>query len=609
MNDNKTNKTSDFSRLSVLIFSAIGTLATLVWVLRFSNYGLDYTDESFYLVWMQNPFNYSASVTQFGFIYHPLYLLLGGSIAALRQANILITFGLAWGLCIIFLKTIFANQSFKGTSQIVISGAIATASLIFLDSWVPTPSYNSLGLQALLVVATGLLLADEKISRISIVGWFLIGVGGWLSFMAKPTSAAALALCTIFYLLLSKKINVRLLALSLVIALCLLFFSALMIDGSIMAFIDRLKSGAVMSAMLGGGHTIGQLLRVDNFHFESRARYIFFGATLIIFFAAYLSQAQNKVMARVGGMLSIAFALFGLVLVFGITQRTLNAGEFQSLLLWSVPYAAIAVGFALFRFRGILQIPRPKWVLILTFLAFPHIFAFGTGNNYWVTGADAGIFWVLAGLVFLSPISPIQKIPRLLQPLSLAVQMISVVLIHTGIEAPYRQFHSLRENDYKLKIGKNGSALILSEGYGRYFTEAINLANHAGFVPGNPMIDLSGQSPGILYAIGASSIGQAWTIGGYSGSDKLAVAMLKKVSCEELARSWLLTEPDGPRKISSDIISSFGANISRDFKNVGPLHVAKGAGAYTALRIQYILKPIRSSENAIAKCIEAREGN
>ena len=35
------------------------------------------------------------------------------------------------------------------------------------------------------------------------------------------------------------------------------------------------------------------------------------------------------------------------------------------------------------------------------------------------------------------------------------------------------------------------------------------------------MIDLTGQSPGILYAIGAVNVGQAWTIGGYPGSKRL----------------------------------------------------------------------------------------
>ena len=36
------------------------------------------------------------------FVYHPLYQLLDGDIAGLRQANMLMTFALGWGVCILF---------------------------------------------------------------------------------------------------------------------------------------------------------------------------------------------------------------------------------------------------------------------------------------------------------------------------------------------------------------------------------------------------------------------------------------------------------------------------------------------------------------------------
>jgi len=39
------------------------------------------------LTWASNPFICDFSTTQFGFIYHPLYVLLGGDIATLRQAT------------------------------------------------------------------------------------------------------------------------------------------------------------------------------------------------------------------------------------------------------------------------------------------------------------------------------------------------------------------------------------------------------------------------------------------------------------------------------------------------------------------------------------------
>lgn len=592
-----------------LFFSAIVTLATLTWVLWYSRYGIDFTDESFYLVWISNPFNYSVSATQFGFIYHPLYELMNGNIAALRQTNILITFCLAWALGAIFLQTVFANQPLERTPRLIISGSIATAaltSLVFAGLWLPTPSYNSLALQALLVAATGLLLANKQAIPTSIIGWCLIGIGGWLAFMAKPTTAAVLGPCVGLYLLVAGKLSVRLLAISVATAVGFMALSAFIIDGSIITFIDRLNGGAELLKTLNGGHTFAQSLRLDNFNFDESGKLLLNAATAVIFLATYFSQAENKSVARGSALLSIMFAIASLSMVFGLIDKKLYAGQFQGLLLWSVPFAAILAGFALYRFKGLLQISRPQWALALSFMVFPHVYAFGTNGNYWNAGAGAGIFWVLAGLVLLSSITPNLKFQALLLPLGLAAQVVTVALVHAGLETPYRQPQPLRDNDYKLEIGKPGSTLVLSKGFAQYFSEAIDLAKQAGLKKGTPVIDLSGQSPGILYAINASNIGQAWTIGGYPGSEKFAVEMLKKVTCEQISKAWVLVEPEGPRKISSEVLSSFGASPDIDYEIVGTFKTAEGAGGYNEVRVQQLLKPVRSIDAAMNACATAR---
>ena len=120
------------------------------------------------------------------------------------------------------------------------------------------------------------------------------------------------------------------------------------------------------------------------------------------------------------------------------------------------------------------------------------------------------------------------------------------------------------------------------------------------------MIDLTGQFPGTLYALGASSIGQAWNLGGYPGSDALAAAMLQKVSCEELARAWLLAEPENPGKISPDILASFDANMITDFEIVGTFKTAEGTVGHKVPRTQQLHKPVRSVDTAMAACSASR---
>jgi hypothetical protein len=144
---------------------------------------------------------------------------------------------------------------------------------------------------------------------------------------------------------------------------------------------------------------------------------------------------------------------------------------------------------------------------------------------------------------------------------------------------------------------------------GNSLEDAIDLAKFANFERGTPMIDLSGHSPGILYAIGARSTGSAWIFGGYpnfSGSDKLAAIILERVSCKELSSAWLLLEPEGPVKITAEVLSSFGANLASDFQIKGTFKSAKGASGFAGDELQIIYKPVRTVDAAMAACTNAR---
>src|SRR5260370_13522143 len=114
--------------------------------------GFDFTDEGFYLNWISNPWSYHSSVTQFGFVYHPLYELVGGDIVLLRQANVLILFVLGWALCFVLLRSIFIQRDSIDaplrTGLIGVALVAGAGSLSLFDLWLPTPGYNSLTRQS-----------------------------------------------------------------------------------------------------------------------------------------------------------------------------------------------------------------------------------------------------------------------------------------------------------------------------------------------------------------------------------------------------------------------------------------------------------------------------
>lgn len=67
---------------------------SLYWFWTLSGRGVEFSDEAFYLLWMRDPWQYHASATQFGFVYHPLYVLLSGDVTLLRWVTYLVTYAL-----------------------------------------------------------------------------------------------------------------------------------------------------------------------------------------------------------------------------------------------------------------------------------------------------------------------------------------------------------------------------------------------------------------------------------------------------------------------------------------------------------------------------------
>ncbi|WP_137808365.1 hypothetical protein [Pseudomonas sp. G(2018)] len=592
----------------LLVFLMVGTIFILGWLLNYANYGLEFSDEGYYLVWMSNPFNYDWSITQFGFIYHPLYLLLNGDIARLRQVNILVVFFLAWFL----INTLFKKSTYDSAQvdfqRLALSAGFAVVSLAYFAPWIPTPSYNSLGLQAMLIVASGLLLAEVKRTSSSILGWVLIGLGGWLAFMAKPPLAAAMGVCAITYILLSRKLNLNLLLLSLGVVLVLLVSSALAIDGSVAGFISRLRTGVEFSALVGAGYSLSQIFRVDEFSLSHQEFLVFCTLVVTSFFVTYFVCASNIFLKVAGVVLSGLFLAFCISTICGERVYSLSGGAFQGLIIWAVPLGTIAFGVISYFYKARFKLSGAQCALSLIFVVFPHAFAFGTNGNYWQVGSYAGIFWVLAGLVFISGSLSNRHMRIAFFPLALIAQIITVLLLQTGLENPYRQAEALRLNHSSTEVGQPGSLLFLSDGYANYVNEAVEFASTAGFESGTPIIDLTGQSPTLLYALRAESIGYPWIAGGYPGSLEVAKLGLRRVPCGKLASAWLLLEPDGPRALSGELLKDSGINLSEHYQVVASWDTAEGAGSYKIRRHQQLLKPLRSGRLAAQACEILREG-
>lgn len=598
----KTNIFSYFIFFSTILL----TLSILSWSLLRSSYGLDITDESFYLNWLANPWIYGGSISQFGFIYHPLHLLLHGDISLLRQCNILLIFGLSTLLFFLLLKDGFKNTQSQHTQWIQVlplSLIFATSSLIYCSTfhWLITPSYNSLTLQALLLTSIGILLAEKQASPVSVGGWIIIGVAGWLCFMAKPISAVALGITVAVYIIGTGKFNFRLILISLLSVLVLMLLTAFSIDGSVSLFIDRYLIGLRNMQLM---QLDSPLFKIEEFPLEYEGKKLLALNIGIISLLSYLIGVNKKLVNNLGFLILFVLILAGFSVIGGLIPINAEVNSFASLQILSILFAGILVSGLVIISSQFITITRNHSILVLYFITLPYVLAFGTSNSYWLQSQLASVFWVCAALVVILPAMIKSPNWKLLLPLGVGAQLITVVTLQMAMDHPYRQLQPLSQYDHKVSLGAWDSKLMLSKDMADFFRNTNALIRQSGFKPDTPVIDLTGESPGMLYVMGAKPVGQAWILGGYVGSEPLAIASLNTVVCSEIAASWILLEPESIRKIPVDILKNYGIDIKNDYnlaaQYVMPLGISGSDVSFS--RKQLLLKPNRSIEDATSAC-------
>jgi hypothetical protein len=271
-----------------------------------------------------------------------------------------------------------------------------------------------------------------------------------------------------------------------------------------------------------------------------------------------------------------------------------NFGLYQPYQLFGIGYACLFTIIILI-INNEIKIHHIRLGLFLVFLILPYIQALGTNSNYWEQSGYVSLFWLISGFVLIIPWFCKLKLYQPLIFLVLVSQLITSIHLKERIEKPYRYNQPLRLDDTKIAVNDKNQQLILSREFANYINEARKIAAQSGFNKQDSIIDLSGQSPGLLYLLGAKNIGTAWNIGGYKGSLDMAKATFDLVDCSDIANSWVLYESKGPRSISTDLLISLGMSFPKQYQLVSSWKTASGAGGYKEIRIQKLYKPLNAN--------------
>lgn len=613
------NGFTDGRTLSVLLdrtllpLSAVTTAILFAWLLYYSSCGFRLSGEGFILNSIANPFAYpvNSPPTLFGFFYYWPYQWAGRDIAMLRIANVTLTMALGWILSFLVIRRLW---TVGWPHAAVLSAGIGCLALVAFYLWMTlTPNYYTLTFHSLMMVMIGVLLADRPGRIRQRLGWMLVGVGGWCCFMAKPTTAAAIALLVMLYVIVLRRKSLLLMLGAALIALALVIVTAYLIDGGVAGLVTRMVNSAEMEIVLGARHEVSFMFRIDWLEI-SRGQ-------LAIAVLLAIALLLNILMGSTHKLLSSLTLAATLIVTIAIALLGTDPISIKLSTLFLVP-AFICLGAIFNREVSVLRSQTPTSIsLALTFFVLPHVFALGSSGNYWFIGSMTALFWMLAVIAFLSPLPQQGRSVATLLPLTVLAQLLTATVINAAMLRPWGEVKDLRAYTAVTPL-PGGGKLMLSQSLHEYLTTARAQARAAGFEVGTPVIDLSGRSPGLLYVLEMRALGLPWLIGPHDtnaahfgqpwpivpspGSNAAAMEALGLENCVDLAKAWVLIEPDGPHHLDqASVMTSFGARQA-DYVVATAFETPINDGDYPNPYGQFLLKPVRPVALADQSCRETR---
>ena len=569
----------------IVVSTVVVALAVGVFVWFYSQRGFDTTDEGYYLNLIARPSDYRSSTTAglFQYVWHPVFVLTGGSVSMLRVLNaavtVALTFALAWTasskpVVVLLTRDPADTGRIELSTRFMMSIAAAVASLTIFERWLLTPNYNSLNYQAFVLTLWSALLVMSRSGIRRDFALAGIAVGGWLCFLAKPTSAAILGVIVLAFLLAPSRRSLRTFGIVAVSLLVVAVASLAAMGLTPSAFVDYYRESLTLNRALGGSR-LADIIAPDTLLLGHGAQeYVLLSALLLICASAAVIHRLPAAWAGAVAVLSaVMAAVVALTLVLGINRFGLLVWANFDILYWLALPAALLVLMVLGGNRLRRTLSGNGWALLGVFFVLPFGATFGTNNNGWHAVSRVAAFWVIAAIVLAVTADSGRR--RAILPFFAVAMAFSVLTLALSVVNPYRQ-ESLLEAHTQAPIGANDVSLSVVESSAQSFADLRSLIGPSPGGLQRGVVDLTGESPGLIYASGARALGQAWILGAYPGSRDVAKIALKDTRCSDLQRAAILAAPDGRRKIDKSVLATVGLDLDRDFTLAGTVRTELG---------------------------------
>lgn len=568
-------------------FFILSVLYYIFLLVSYSNRGFDITDESYYILRAAYATIYTSDYTNYGIFTGFLYSIANDNIVGFRILGFLTVLSAAFFSSFHFIQ-FFSNRlishPYDFKRKIFISAILAAGILsYYFTAWLITPSYNLLMLFGSLLAFGGVFwfLSDVKSDsklRSQLLPGLLIGTGSFL--MANGNPLAALILSLIAYciiLIFGNSIKRRFTILLIIVPVVLIQFLSYiyLASGTFSNYIENVYLGLELTSIMESGHSLGSVFRrildstlslvnpipfirhsylyltmillsiltlkyAPKQYFEERERYL--NILLFTIFSIYIFSHFNNL--RFYGI-EIIYIIFVLIISIFLKE----------IIFHKKSYKAFLIDF------------RSTFFLVVLLCSTAFFIRLGTNNDL-ISASFAGAYYYFIAIFLLS--HALFKLKHKLADYFSFLILMGVIfnIQSASFQSPYRLISSLSEQTYPIKIMNNPSILYVDQPTSKWASTLQNDAVSAGWEAGSYLIDFTGATPGAAVVLGAIAPGRAWIIGSYKGSDEYAYRVLSQVDQNILENSWILTAPEGDRKISDEVIQKLGIRLNDNYVRV-----------------------------------------
>jgi hypothetical protein len=514
--------------------------------------GFDFTDESYYLLNFLHWRELTATPTFFGAYFEWPFRLLGQHVAAIRIfgfALLLLGGGFVAWRAMAFLRSADADGSRASMLPFVACGMGSALFYYCYATTLRAPSYNMLVLFCLMV-GTGLLLdiVDGRGTRTRAGAAALFyGVLLGACALAKAHSAVAMVLChgLFFVCFYRQRRAVELIGL----ATAGVAINFVLLHWLQPRWVEVLYEGAQATMMMDGRYAEMPLTVLWNAVLHGADRML-----VLLIFVAVLFYA---ILRRWGQTQPLLLSGLVVVLVSGIVLTIQLPGYGKS--WWALTvFGTALLWLADHVFRDVaadrVGIRRAIGLTGLLF-SMPVAYSIGTNNELPAHTQMATVFGAVALMLPLRRLWMRHRIHWSGLACALTVLCLPTFMLQLrSLSDPahtYRLRLGLLDQTRPTVVGATGDTLLVDALTRDSIDSLVRTMRDAGYRPGEPILDVTGDGPGLVYALGGKPVGVPWLIGGHPGSERAAARILNSVPSSALRRAWVISAPENRRALKS----------------------------------------------------------